>query len=66
MPISWNGNFTMETISGIQLDGKQFFYVNPLEVNPGTSGTIFGYKHVLPTRPAGMHVHAVRRTWYVL
>ena len=23
------------TISGIQLDGKQFFYVNPLEVNPG-------------------------------
>ena len=39
------------TISGIQLDGKQFFYVNPLEVNPGTSGTIFGYKHVLPTRP---------------
>lgn len=39
------------TISGIQLDGKQFFYVNPLETNPGTSGTIFGYKHVLPTRP---------------
>ena len=27
------------TISGIQLAGKQFFYVTPLEVNPGTSGT---------------------------
>ncbi len=22
-------------ISGMQLDGKRFFYVNPLEVNPG-------------------------------
>ena len=38
-------------ISGISLDGKKYFYVNPLEVNPGVSGTIFGYKHVLPTRP---------------
>ena len=25
------------TISGIQLDGKRYFYVNPLEVNPGIS-----------------------------
>ena len=39
------------TISGIQLDGKQYFYVNPLEVNPDISGKIFGYKHVLPNRP---------------
>lgn len=39
------------TISGIQLDGKKYFYVNPLEANPGVSGKIFGYKHVLPTRP---------------
>lgn len=38
-------------ISGIQLDGKKYFYVNPLEVNPEVSGKIFGYKHVLPTRP---------------
>lgn len=38
-------------ISGMQLDGKRFFYVNPLEVNPGISGEVFGYKHVLPQRP---------------
>lgn len=41
-------------ISGMQLDGKKFFYVNPLEVNPGISGKLFGFKHVLPERP----------TWY--
>jgi DUF1680 family protein len=41
-------------ISGMQLDGKRFFYVNPLEVNPGISGTLYGFKHVLPERP----------TWY--
>lgn len=38
-------------ISGMQLDGKKFFYVNPLEVNPEISGQLFGYKHVLPERP---------------
>ncbi|WP_455720157.1 glycoside hydrolase family 127 protein [Agathobacter sp.] len=38
-------------ISGMQLDGKRFFYVNPLEVNLGVSGEIFGYKHVIPERP---------------
>lgn len=38
-------------ISGMQLDGKRFFYVNPLEVNPGISGELYGYKHVLPERP---------------
>ncbi|MGF7143018.1 hypothetical protein HNQ56_001440 [Anaerotaenia torta] len=38
-------------ISGMQLDGKRFFYVNPLEVNPGVSGILHGYKHVLPERP---------------
>lgn len=38
-------------ISGMQLDGKSFFYVNPLEVNPGVSGEIYGYRHVLPERP---------------
>lgn len=38
-------------LSGMQLDGKRFFYVNPLEVNPGGSGVLHGYKHVLPQRP---------------
>ncbi len=38
-------------ISGIQLDGKNFFYVNPLEVDPNISGKLFGHRHVLPQRP---------------
>ena len=38
-------------ISGMQQDGKRFFYVNPLEVNPGTSGVAAGYEHVIPERP---------------
>ena len=38
-------------ISGMQLDGKRFFYVNPLEVNPGISGELYGHRHVLPERP---------------
>ena len=33
-------------LSGMQMDGKKFFYVNPLEVNPGVSGVLHGYKHV--------------------
>lgn len=39
------------TISGMQADGQHFFYVNPLEVNPGLSGEVFGMRHVLPERP---------------
>ncbi len=39
------------TISGMQADGTHFFYVNPLEVNPGISGEVFGMRHVLPERP---------------
>ena len=39
------------TLSGMQLDGKHFFYVNPLETNPGISGEVFGMRHVLPERP---------------
>lgn len=39
------------TISGMQLDGKKYFYVNPLECEPGVSGKLFGYKHALPVRP---------------
>ena len=38
-------------ISGMQCDGKRFFYVNPLEVNLGVSGVASGYEHVLPQRP---------------
>lgn len=38
-------------LSGMQLDGKRFFYVNPLEVVPGVSGVLPEYKHVLPSRP---------------
>ena len=38
-------------LSGMQLDGKKFFYVNPLEVVPGVSGELSGYKHALPKRP---------------
>lgn len=39
------------TISGMQLDGKRYFYVNPLECQPGVSGKQFGYGHSLPVRP---------------
>lgn len=37
-------------LSGMQMDGRQFFYVNPLEVNPGISGELHGHKHALPLR----------------
>ncbi len=39
------------TISGMQLDGKRYFYVNPLECEPGVSGKLFEYRHSLPERP---------------
>ena len=38
-------------LSGMQQDGKRFFYVNPLEVVPGISGELFGHEHVKTTRP---------------
>lgn len=38
-------------LAGMQLDGKKFFYVNPLEVNIGISGVQGNYRHVLPERP---------------
>lgn len=38
-------------LAGMQLDGKRFFYVNPLEVIPGISGEAVTHKHVLPERP---------------
>ena len=39
---------------GMQLDGKRFFYVNPLETEPGVSGVRYGYEYDLP----------VRQNWY--
>lgn len=39
-------------ISGMALDGKHFFYVNPLEVDPKASKNDPGKSHVKPTRPS--------------
>jgi len=39
-------------LAGMQLDGKRFFYVNPLTVDTSVSGAVSGYEHVLPQRPA--------------
>jgi DUF1680 family protein len=38
-------------IAGMSLDGKNFFYVNPLEVDPEASKKNPNRKHVLPVRP---------------
>ena len=38
-------------LSGTALDGKHFFYVNPLEVNPAASALDPGKSHVKPVRP---------------
>jgi len=38
-------------LASMQLDGKQFFYVNPLEIIPGKSGVVKTHKHVLTSRP---------------
>lgn len=38
-------------LAGMQLDGKRFFYVNPLEVIPGISGEAVTHRHTLPQRP---------------
>lgn len=43
--------FYNTVLGGMQLDGKRFFYVNPLEVVPGISGKAVTHKHVLPERP---------------
>ena len=39
-------------LGGMSLNGKNFFYVNPLEVNPEYAGKVTNYLHVLPTRPS--------------
>lgn len=38
-------------LAGLSLDGKRFFYVNPLEVNPDYAEKIPTHQHVLPQRP---------------
>lgn len=38
-------------LAGMQLDGKRFFYVNPLEIIPGISGKAQTHRHTLPERP---------------
>ena len=55
-----NGNYAdiMErslyncAIAGMALDGKHFFYVNPLEVNPAKSKKDPSKSHVKPVRPS--------------
>ena len=43
--------FYNTVLAGMQLDGKRFFYVNPLEVIPGISGVAATHKHDLTQRP---------------
>lgn len=43
--------FYNTVLAGMQLDGKRFFYVNPLESIPGISGVVPAQKHNLPERP---------------
>ncbi|MCD7785435.1 MAG: glycoside hydrolase family 127 protein [Oscillospiraceae bacterium] len=43
--------FYNTVLAGIQLDGKSFFYVNPLECVPGISGKASTHRHDLTTRP---------------
>lgn len=43
--------FYNTVLAGMQLDGKRFFYVNPLEVDPGISGKSCTHAHVLTLRP---------------
>ncbi|MCR5073754.1 MAG: glycoside hydrolase family 127 protein, partial [Clostridiales bacterium] len=43
--------FYNTVLAGMQLDGKRFFYVNPLQVDPGISGVSPTRRHDLPVRP---------------
>ncbi len=44
--------FYNTVLAGMQLDGKRFFYVNPLEINIGISQKACTQTHVLPLRPS--------------
>ena len=43
--------FYNTVLAGMALDGKRFFYVNPLECDPGISGVAPTHRHDLPVRP---------------
>lgn len=43
--------FYNTVLAGMQLDGKRFFYVNPLEVTPRISGVSPTHRHDLTSRP---------------
>lgn len=43
--------FYNTVLAGMQLDGKKFFYVNPLECVPGISGVAVTHRHDLTQRP---------------
>ncbi len=43
--------FYNTVLAGMQLDGRQFFYVNPLECLPGISGKAVTHRHDLTLRP---------------
>lgn len=43
--------FYNTVLAGMAVDGKSFFYVNPLEVIPGISGKAVTHRHALPQRP---------------
>lgn len=43
--------FYNTVLAGIQLDGKRYFYVNPLEIVPGISGVCSTHPHTLTQRP---------------
>lgn len=49
--------FYNTVLAGIQLDGKKFFYTNPLEIIPGISHIAATHWHALPQRP-GWHTCA--------
>ncbi|SFR73108.1 glycoside hydrolase family 127 protein [Anaeromicropila populeti] len=38
-------------LAGMSLDGKKFFYTNPLEVNPEYAKKIVGFEHICAERP---------------
>ncbi len=44
--------FYNTVLAGIQLDGRHFFYVNPLEAVPGVSGKAQTHLHSLIVRPS--------------
>lgn len=43
--------FYNTVLAGVQLDGKRFFYCNPLEIVPGISGVASTHWHTKPQRP---------------